>query len=293
MTNEHLPKHHKVLPVLVVVGSIIGVALIIFLIWFFGHPKGSEEPNTANVNEFTDPVPANSDTSNMNVDTTPAVSWSYNGTTWKYLGSGDAPTCPSPLLESPVDLTQVQSILYPGQTRNLYKPHGGFIMKDNDVNVSAPMDAIITRGSRYIEQGEVQYLFEFLNSCGILYRFDHLLTLAPVLQKLADSLPAAAKDDSRTTNFDGSTRVETGDLLATAIGNTSQSNSGFDFGVYDLRSANEASKSSSFQAAHASLKELTFFGSCWLDLLPPTDSVTVKALPAGDGKSGKTSDYCK
>ncbi len=152
------------------------------------------------------------------------------------------------------------------------------------------MDAELVKGSRYIERGEVQYLFEFVNSCGIKYRFDHLLTLAPQLQAVADKLPAAQPDDSRTTDLSGTT-VKAGDVLATAVGFAKTKNVGVDFGLYDLRQANSISKNSSWAAAHPN-KEADAYGVCWLDLLSNPDKTTVKNLPAGDQASGSKSDYC-
>ncbi len=220
------------------------------------------------------------------------VQWSFTGTEWR--ASAEPPACSNPLLKSPVDVSVATSILYPGQTRGgQYKPHGGFRFDrnaDNSVAVRAPMNAELVKGSRYIEGGEVQYLFEFVNSCGIKYRFDHLLTLSPQLQTIADTLPPAKPDDSRTTNLSGTT-VKAGDLLATEVGFAKTTNVAVDFGVYDLRQPNQISKNASWAAAHPN-KEADSYGVCWLDLLPEPDKTTVKKLPAGDQASGSKSDYC-
>src|SRR3989338_6078726 len=94
-----------------------------------------------------------------------------------------------PLLRSPVDVAHVTSILYPGQTRGgHYKAHGGFRMdsSDNNAVVRAPYDARLIAAGRYIEIGEVQYIFDFNTDCGLEYRFDHFKTLAPKLQAVID-----------------------------------------------------------------------------------------------------------
>lgn len=213
------------------------------------------------------------------------VSWSFDGSTWK--ASGTPPTCPSPALASPVNLAGVTSILYPGQTRGGdYKAHGGFRFADgaNTQTVKVPIDSVVTKGSRYIEQGETQYFFVFIAPCGIMYRFDHLLTLSPEFQKIADTLPAAKPDDSRTTNLNPPVSVKKGDIVATAIGFKKTGNAGVDFGVYDLRKSNGISKGN---------PEFNSFAVCWFDWLPASDAAKVKALPAGDGASGKASDLCK
>ncbi len=225
------------------------------------------------------------------------VTWSWSGSEWQ--SSGEAPECPSPLNfeKSPVDVSKATSILYPGQERGgNYKPHGGFRfdgLKNDGVTVVAPMDATLIEGSRYIEQGETQYMLMFTNTCGISYRFDHLLVLSPAMQAEADKLPAAKENDSRTTAFDNPVAVKTGDEIATAVGFKQNSNVGVDFGVYDLRSRNEASKEQSYVSQHQNELSQAAYAVCWFDMLPEADADTVKSLPAGDSAQGKTSDYCK
>lgn len=198
--------------------------------------------------------------------------------------------CPAqPMLASPTDVSLATSVLYPGQTRGGdYKAHGGLRFdnsKNEDITVRAPMDAKLTSGSRYIEQGEVQTLLEFRNDCGLAYRFDHLLTLTDKFQKAVDrSLPAAKPDDSRTSDFKPAVDVLKGEIVATAVGFAKTGNVSFDFGVYDLRKINGISKPNN---------DLASYGVCWLkDWLPASDVAKLAALPAGDAKNGKTSDYC-
>lgn len=219
------------------------------------------------------------------------VTWEWNGEKW--LANDTAPNCPSPLvLEPPVDFEKVTAILYPGQTRGQYKAHGGFRFgTENAVKVTAPLDATVVQGSRYIEGGEVQYLFEFVNSCGIAYRFDHLLTLSPTFQAVADKLPEAKQDDSRTTKIDG-IKVRAGDVIATEVGFKLTKNVSVDFGVYDYRDSNTASKDKGYYNSYKQEGSLVFHGICWLDMFSTTDTTTLKALPGGDSVSGKNSDYC-
>ena len=86
---------------------------------------------------------------------------------------------------------------------------------------------------------------------------------------------------------------KTGDKLATTVGFKTTHNVGFDYGVYDLRQDNEASKNATYKAAHADTAELSSHALCWLDRLSSKDAAIVKALPAADQVSGKKSDYCK
>lgn len=224
-----------------------------------------------------------------------------SGIVWQMMSDGNyqpsstAPACPSPLvLAAPADLSKVVSVLYPGQVRGgNYKPHGGLRFADgqNSVTVTAPMDASLVDGSRYLVDGEVQYLFDFENSCGIRYRLGHLRTLSPTFAAVADQLPAAQDMDSRTTQINPPVSVKAGDTVATAVGLLSAGNAFFDFGVFDLRQFNAASKDPVFQAAHADDKDQAWHAVCWFDLLSPENSAKLKALPATS--PGSESDYCK
>ena len=163
----------------------------------------------------------------------------------------------------------------------------------NKITVKIPFDAKIYTGSRYIEQGEVQHFFTVIAPCGIMYRFDHLLTLSPAWQVIADTLPEPKVDDSLTTILDPSPSVKAGETVATAIGFAKTGNSSVDFGLYDLRQKNAVSKTAVWQKAHPDEKEFGQYGVFWLDYLTSADSATVKALPGGDSEAGKTSDYCE
>ena len=193
--------------------------------------------------------------------------------------------CPDPLiLQTPIDINKVTSILYPGQERSGdFKPHGGFRFdnsKNDEIEVRAPMDAVLSDASAYIEQGEVQYLFDFQAPCGIRYRFDHLLILTPKFAKVVEKLPEAKEGDSRTTHIEEVVNVTEGEVIATAVGLRGGSNVFVDFGVYDMRGKGK------FQNPRDS-------AICWFDLLPPEDSAKVKSLPPADSVSGSQSTLCK
>jgi len=272
--------------------EIILVLVVATIIGFVGYRifrtneniENSNETSTELMNEvFTeDPM------------TKANINWEFIGEDWQVYG--DPPICPNPLFETPVDLSLVESILYPGQYRGAdYKPHGGFRFAEGQqtVEVRAPMEARIVNGARYIEgqSREVQYMFEFHNDCGIAYRFDHLYTLSRKLETLANGLPEPKVDDSRTTNIDEYITVERGEILATSVGIQNDNNIFVDWGVYDLRQTNEASEDSEFTKQHENEKQLANYGVCWLNLLVPSDSQIVLTLP-GSGESGETSDYC-
>lgn len=236
----------------------------------------AESSNSASQSGSSNPAPTG----------TAQATWSFNGSTWQV--NGTPGTCPSPLLGAPVDLSRVTSILYPGQVRSGdYRAHGGFRFdqpgRSTSVAVTSPMDAVVYRGARYIESGETQHLFDFINSCGIMFRLDHLIELSSKFAGLAAALPPPSAS-STTTTIDGQT-VAAGEAIATAVGFRSSGNVFVDWGVYDLRQRNPATTSRSGEFAP--------YGACWLDLMSPANNATVRALPPGDQSAGRTSDYCR
>jgi len=223
------------------------------------------------------------------------VPWEFNGETWS--ARGDAPACPEPYtVASPMDAKKASAVLYPGQVRGGdFKPHGGLGTDGvNNIQVSAVTDAYLVRGSRYIEAGTVQYMFDFIDPCGFMYRLDHLAELSDEFKKYADQLPPAKQDDSRTTKYENNPLIKKGTVIATQVGYTANKNSFFDFGLYDLRKPNEASKTDIYQTDNLRIqdKEMSFFAVCWLDYIAGEDQAILKALPAR-GIEGKTNDYCK
>ncbi|MCC7289394.1 prepilin-type N-terminal cleavage/methylation domain-containing protein [bacterium] len=226
-----------------------------------------------------------------------SVRWEWNGDKWQ--ASSTPPSCKEPIAFSvaPTDLSKVTAVLYPGQSRgNNYKPHGGLRFdkaSSNNLSVKAIMDGRVASGARYIEMGEVQYMFTIVNDCGIAYRYDHLLTLSPAFQKIADSLPSAKENDSRTTDFTADTLVKAGDEVATAVGFAKSGNVSFDLGVYDYRQRNQAAQDADYVATHKNFLSQAGHALCWLDMFSSADNAVLKSLPAGDQASGKSSDYCR
>jgi hypothetical protein len=207
-------------------------------------------------------------------------------------GATPQSVCPTPLLQTPVDLSRVTSILYPGQERGgNYKAHGGFGFDnatDNLVTVKIPLTGKITRVVRYRELGEVQYLFEFEGNCGVSFRFDHLRKLTAKFEAVVNAFPI--KEDTRTDLVSPPVAVMVGEVIATEVGFLK--NVFVDFGVYDMRQKNEASKDPAWASAHSQYPADSY-GICWFNSLPQADSAAVKLLPSRDGQNGKTSDYCK
>lgn len=204
----------------------------------------------------------------------------------------DQTSCPDPLiLQTPVDLNKVTAILYPGQTRGGdFKHHGGFRFdnsKPDDIEVKAPLDSYLKEAQAYMEDGEIQYIFDFAHACGIVYRLDHLETLSPKFAEFAKSLPVLSEEEWKSGSADHqkdltnlNISVKQGEVIATAVGFRKTNNVFVDLGVYDLRGKRM------FQNPRN-------FAVCWFDMLPASDSAKVKSLPPGDSKSGKQSTLCK
>lgn len=273
--------------------ALVLVILVVAIVGLVGWrvTQGKSEPSNSS------PSGSSSNKSSSDAKTSDLVTWEWGGEKW--IAYGTPPACPNPLSfsQSPTDISKVVSVLYPGQQRSSgYKPHGGFRLADSNTGaatVKMPIDAKLVHGSRYIEMGETQYMFFFETSCGLAFRFDHLLTLDPKFQAIADTLPAAKQDDSRTTKFDKPQSFKAGDVVATAVGFPKINNISFDFGVYDLRQRNAAASDSSYVSKHQNELSQAAYGLCWFDLLPANDAATVKGLPSTDQASGKKSDYCK
>ncbi len=220
--------------------------------------------------------------------------WQQTQSGWQ--ATEEAPDCPAqPMLTSPADLSKATSILYPGQTRGAYKPHGGMRFDnstDNVIKVTSPMDGFIVKGTRFIAEGEIQYSFDVMNNCGVMYRIGHLREIPGNLLKIADTWPEASAD-SRHHRVEPAVAISTGDVIGSKVGIIGSKNTFFDFGVYDYRKENEASKSSAYQAAHQQDKEQSWHAVCWLkDWLPASQTAQINALAVKASASSKQSDYC-
>jgi prepilin-type N-terminal cleavage/methylation domain-containing protein len=238
---------------------------------------------------------ADTNSSPQTSETPRQLIWQQTADAWQ--ATETPPACPAqPMLHAPADLSKVTSVLYPGQTRGMYKPHGGLRfdgITDNAIAVTAPFDGFIVKASRGFAEGttEIQYSFDIMHNCGVMTRLGHLRELPANLQSIVDTLPKADAN-SRIENVNPPVYVKQGEVLATKVGLMSEKNTFFDWGVYDYRQQNDASKSAAYQSAHPQ-KEHAWYAVCWLkDWLPADDVATLARLSAGGGESGKTSDYC-
>jgi len=268
-----------VIGVVVVVAALALVGVIGWKV--AGSKKDSSAPDNKQSQTSTEPT---------------SFIWQQTADGWQ--ASETAPACPAqPMLKSPADISKVTSVLYPGQTRGQYKPHGGLRfdnVTDNKMTVTAPFDGYIVKASRNFAEGttEIQYDFDIMSNCGVMTRLGHLREVPANLQPIIDKLPEATAS-STIENVNPPVHVKQGDVLATKVGLTSEHNTFFDWGVYDYRQQNEASKSAAYQAAHPQ-KEHAWYAVCWLQgWLPASDAAALAKLPAGGGENGKASDYCK
>ncbi|HEY4481503.1 MAG TPA: hypothetical protein VI489_01480 [Candidatus Brocadiaceae bacterium] len=216
--------------------------------------------------------------------------WMFDGKSWS--ANIMPPACTEPLVfNSPVDVSLASGILYPGQIRGGdYKAHGGFrfdSLKSNEVNVYAPFDGSLVQAARHTQGSEVQYALYFINDCGIMYKFDHLLELTDKFNKIMQTVPLKGDGDTRTTFINPSVFTSKGELVATKVGLSG--NVFFDFGVYDLRQKNGVDYST---RDYYNIEQYGAYAICWLDNLEGSDKAVAKALPGADGQNGKISDYC-
>jgi hypothetical protein len=84
--------------------------------------------------------------------------------------------------------------------------------------------------------------------------------------------------------------VEQGEVVATSVG-IAPSNIFVDFGLYDVRTPNNAIPNPAWADLFANDKEFGHYGVCFFDYLPGNHGEMMRSLPTG--KEGRTSDYCE
>jgi murein DD-endopeptidase MepM/ murein hydrolase activator NlpD len=270
-----------------------------------GGTSGADKPApTPSADTLASPSP------NAQTDNTPAsavVVWQNSGSDgFMPTPPGMAvPDCGDLVLQLPLrDLSMVEGRLEPGQFRGgNYKPHGGFRMKMNDVDILSPMSGYIVNVAAYREGAsdgasdtgvrEVQYMIDIQHPCGIQVRFDHLRVLSAPLQKVFDDKGVVVRDDSFTTMLQPPVPIQVGDVVATSIGHIVTSiNPAFDMGVYDFRARQPSTRR--FEEYMNMLPGglwLGVYGTCFYDRFSPENAAAVRAIPLGGIESG--SDYCE
>lgn len=290
-TNPSKSSNKKIIYITVAIG--LTILLITLAIFIFNNQNQGKQNNEVQIqNNQTNQNVSSQESEKESILDKPLM-WRQGANGYEKIG--EVPECEEPLVfDSPVDISAATSILYPGQPRGgNYKPHGGFRFDNNttnEIDIVAPFDGYLVQGARYLSEGEIQYTFDVIHPCGIMYRLGHLRVLTPKFEAIAESFPEAT-EDSRTTFINPPVKVFKGEVFATKIGIIGTSNPFFDFGVFDLRQKNEASKEANY-ANKSQNNQLALFAICWLDNLDKEESDYIYTLPAGDPTSGKNSDYC-
>jgi hypothetical protein len=288
MSIRHNQQGIGTLGILVVAGTLFIVGLAGWSVFAAMSKKDKPATNTAQTGQTeTDMIDAE--------DTGRMVRWDVNADgTWKAVDP-NPPICPvQPMMQAPATFNNLTLVQYPGQTRDgAYKTVGTltFTGIGNDVvEVTAPMDATVLRGSRYVVSGEMQYNFDFVNSCGVMYRLGHLRKLTSSLEAIANTFPETSEHDGKTSRAPEGVTVMAGERIATSIGLQKAGKTFFDFGVYDLRTPNVLSQNTGYIQQNG--LELAGHGVCWFDWLPPSDAA--KARNAGNAQptAAKKNDYC-
>lgn len=269
--------------------EIIIVLVVIGVLGFIGYRFFTGKDKTAN-----------------SVTNGESVKWAFNEHKLEWFTpTGKPSTCRDPFVfdQSPVDLSKIMVIGMPGAYRGYnYKPHGGLRLSNPDsglIDIKMPTDATLVGLTRYYEGSppELQYLLTFETDCGIAFRFDHIYTLTPAFQAIADTTPEPKVND---THVDPNipfkrTKFKRGDLVATEVGFPRVKNFGFDFGAYDYRHRNKISENPGWVAIHNQYQSLEWFGTCWIDQLPGADAAKAKELAfviINSAKPNIISDYC-
>ncbi len=108
-----------------------------------------------------------------------------------------------------------------------------WIKDDKKVPVYIPTDAKLAAGSKYTENGEINYLLFFDVSCEVELKFDHLEELVPVI---GDMFPNPPKTDDTRTEYLTAVEFKAGDLIGYTTGTPAAKN--WDFGVYNKAKPN-------------------------------------------------------
>lgn len=259
---------------------------------------GGSEPSAQIAKNSPQPAPQKA----PSVDTRPF--WEYDPSKpekgWYWVRGGEPPACSEPLvIESPVEAGLATGILYPGQVRGDgpedFKPHGGFTLKPNStIELRAPMDGYLTNVARFTDEFGYHVGLTFQNPCGIQFGGGHWGSLPPDIQAVVDKVLIKGYGESRTEPIIPPYFVKKGQIIVTGLQEKANpERPGFDWGVTDYRQQNAASKDQRFRELYGYAPWNTYYGVCWLDLLPPEQKEVLKSLPGVDGKQGKNSEYCK
>jgi hypothetical protein len=280
-------------PIKLAIGA--GALLLIIIVAVLVLSQSAQLVDLPATRDKTTPTPAPAGP----VTSTPNISWTY--TADGYVPNGVPPYCPDKIVEQfPADPTQATSVAYPGQLQgDIYRTDGVIRFGNNPtnlVNIKAPFDGKIIGGAAYLPTSgapDVQYVFDVMNDCGMMYRIGSLLTLSPQLAGIAQSFPPPTKGVPVMTPVDA-IPLKAGTLMATAVGTVGDHKVYLDWGVYDWRTVNALTRDPLWIKDPRHLTPMGKHAICWLTQLPTSNlTTTVSGLPA-DSKDGQAAgDYCK
>lgn len=248
--------------------------------------KSAETPSTLKIVTATQTVPTKPNAQQA------TGYWAQDQYGWRAVGT--PPQCPEPLeLSSFVDVNKATSKLYPGQMRSVgYESTAGFRfdgLPNEAVTITVPLSGEVVQAARSLVEGEIQYVFDMISPCGIMFRFDHLLAVTPKFQTIANKLPEPKANDTRSTSVYPPVKVVMGEMIATAVGIHKNKNTFVSFTMYDFRRKNSISQDPAWAAEHP---QLDHYVICPFPYFPEEERERVNSLPAADWMSGSKSDFC-
>ena len=270
-------------------------------------------PTDTSTSNPSSTLPAPATTSSPTQTTVPTiqpfVEWSNE--TGEWTASSTPPECG--LLEeiffvAPIDVSIVNEFARPGRAggNGFYYLAHGYLRANNtphdQIEVKFPAEGFSlyaanrrvedyyieekeTNTRRHIVDDEEQVKLEFHHPCGIAVMIDHLAQVTDQWAEIIKDVPVLTNDSRVTFMSSGKYFVESGEVLAHAIGHAT--NTYLDLGVYDLRSKNDSAEM--LARDWPKYASTASHGICWTGLFGPEAQELLEGLTAG---SVRTSDFC-
>ena len=240
----------------------------------------------------------------------PFVYWS-NWETGEWTPSSTPPKC-GPLEEMfdvlPIGVTIVDTFTPPGRpggNGSYYIAHGHLRSNNtphDQIEVKFPAEGFSlyaanrrvedyyieekeTNTRRHIVDDEEQVKLTFHHPCGIAVTIAHLAQVTDRWAEIIKDVPVFTNDSRVTFMPSGKYFVESGEVLAHAIGHAT--NTYLDFGVYDLRSKNDSAER--LARDWPEYVSVVSHGICWAGLFGPEVQQLLEGKAAD---SDATSDFC-
>lgn len=200
----------------------------------------------------------------------------------------------TPRILLPVEYTSIFSLSYPGIERDgSYITTSRLKLKSstNEVKLYLPFKAQLVEGSRYLEQGETQYMLSFETVCKFRVTYDHLSVVALEFLDDISRLPVQSSTTKSLVKISGK-EYDSGAVVATRAGFVVANNTFFDFGLYNDNSVNTISGDNAWSISPLHKSDNATHGICWVNYLSGADKANVETILQPDPIT-KTGDYCK